>query len=197
MLSLPCLCTANSGEGDAPKPGTDAGVHAYPTGILREGPVTDTMIAVFYAPMAADRGGVKFRRACRFVGDVPRDVLPPIPAAGLRVLDPGPAIDADRLQRVLVPFRQAEGSIRVKYLDVAIFLAIAALFGRCERILGRYRRRQSVERGEQRWLIVLHLDEDATANRGGGLEGLFLAVQGIEGEQAIRQMQLQIGRAHV
>src|SRR5690349_16236856 len=149
------------------------------------------MIPVFYAPMAADRGRVKFGRARRFVGDVPRDVLPPIPSAGLRVLDPCPAIDADRLQRVLIPFRQAEGSIRVKYLDVAIFLAIAALFGRRERILGRYRCGQSVERGDQRWLIVLHLDEDATANRGGGLEGLFLAVQGIEGEQAIRQMQLR------
>src|SRR5690348_8000817 len=108
------------------------------------------MIPVFYAPMAADRGGVKFRRACRFVGDVPRDVLPPIPSAGLGVLDPCPAVHADRLQRVLVPFRQAEGSIRVKYLDVAIFLAIAALFGRRERVLSSTFRPSFLSRSYQR-----------------------------------------------
>ena len=32
----------------------------------------------FYAPMAAYRGSVKFSRVRRFVGDVPRDFLPPI-----------------------------------------------------------------------------------------------------------------------
>src|SRR3954471_19263734 len=182
---------AENVEGDAPNSGTDAGVHAYPTGILREGPVTDTMIAVFYCPVAADRGRGKASRTRRFVGDVPRDVPPPIPSAGLRVLDPCPAVHADRLQRVPVPVRQVEGSIRVKYLDVAIFLAIAALFGRCERVLRRYRCGQIVERVDQRWLIVLHLDEDTTANRGGRLEGLFLAVHGVEGEQAILQFEFR------
>ena len=79
----------------------------------------------------------------------------------------------------------------MKHLDVAILLAIAAVFGRCRRCLRRYRRGQSVERGDQRWLIVLHLDEDVAANRRGGLEGLFLAVQGVEGEQATLQMQVR------
>jgi hypothetical protein len=52
------LIEAENVESGAPKPGADAGVHAYPTGILRESPVAYTMIAVFYASMAADRGGV-------------------------------------------------------------------------------------------------------------------------------------------
>ena len=91
MRNIFNLIEAENVESDAPNPGTNAGVHAYPTGILRESPVADTMIVVFYAPVAADRGRVKFNRAGRFVGDVPRDVLPPIPSTGLRVLDPCPA----------------------------------------------------------------------------------------------------------
>src|SRR3954468_2219894 len=80
---------AENVEGEAPNSGTDAWVHAYPTGILREGPVTDTMIAVFYAPVAADRGRVKCSRTRRFVGDVPRDVLrshPPVFVSLIHVL---------------------------------------------------------------------------------------------------------------
>src|SRR4051812_49531978 len=120
MRNIFNLIEAENVESDAPYPGTNARVHAYPTGILRESTVADTMIAVFYAPVAADRGCVKFSRARRFVGDVPRDVRPPIPSASLRVLDPCLAVHADRPQCVLVPFRQVEGTIRVKYLDVAI-----------------------------------------------------------------------------
>src|SRR3954471_4136187 len=178
-------------ESDAPYPGTNARVHAYPTGMLRESTVADTMIAVFYAPVAAGRGCVKFSRTRRFVGDVLRDVLPPIPSASLPVLDPCLAVHADRPQCVLVPFRQVEGTIRVKYLDVAICLAITALFGRCERFVRRYRCGQIVERVDQRWLIVRHLDEDMAANRGSGLEGLFLAVHGVEGEPAIPPFEVR------
>ena len=77
----------------------------------------------------------------------------------------------------------------MKHQDVAIFFAITALFGRCERFVRRYRRRQIVERGDQRWLIVLYLDEDAAASRSGELECLLLAVHGFRGEQAILQFR--------
>src|SRR3954462_16045483 len=102
MRNIFNLIEAENVESDAPYPGTNARVHAYPTGMLRESTVADTMIAVFYAPVAADRGCVKFSRTPRFVGDVPRDVLPPIPSASLRVLDPCLAVHADRPQCVLV-----------------------------------------------------------------------------------------------
>jgi len=164
---------AQNVEGEASGASHDGWVVANAAFVLVAGDVTDVVVAVFDAPVAADGPGPCAGRQVGGGGDVVGDLAALIPHASGGAAQPGVTRDADDGLDEGPPLARVQGFADGEDFDGAPLMSGSALVARRGGVGGRAPGSDGDDDVKQIGLVLLELDQQMAPRGQGRSEGFF------------------------